>query len=61
MLEMPCFHGLQAALSIGSLSCPLSSDALWPLLDAGVPEHQRTINARRGPYLLGDKAGEESY
>lgn len=58
MLEMPCFHGLQAALSIGGLRCPWSSEALWSLLDAGVPEHQRTTSTRRGPYLLEDEAGE---
>lgn len=52
MLKMPCSGGLQAALSIGSLSSPLSSEALWSLFDAGVPEHQGTISARRGPYLL---------
>lgn len=56
---MPCSGGLQASLSIGGLSCPLSSEALWSLFDAGVPEHQRATSAGRGPYLLGDEAGEK--
>lgn len=59
MFRMPCSGGLQASLSIGGLSCPLSSEALWSLFDAGVPEHQRATSAGRGPYLLGDEAGEK--
>lgn len=39
---MPCSGGLHAALGMGSLSGSLSSEALWSLFDAGVPEHQRT-------------------
>lgn len=39
--------------------CPLSSEALWSLLDAGVPEHQHMIAHVVVPTCLEDAVGEK--